>query len=99
MHQLFHGEQIASQNRWLKEAATCSTQAKFSAQEELLVDKALEEMLEKEIVKETVNEEVEFVSPIFVTTKSDACVRSVLNLKRLTEFVKYGDFKMNDLRR
>ena len=56
-------------------------------------------MLEKEILKETVNEEVEFVSPIFVTTKSDACVRSVLNLKRLTEFVKYGDFKMNDLRR
>ena len=49
---------------------------KFTAQEELLIDKALQEMPEKEIIKETVLEEVEFVYSIFITLKSDggACL-------------------------
>lgn len=57
---------------------------KFTVQEELLIDKALEK-------KETV-QEVEFVSTIFITAKSYGGVRLILNLKRLTEFVKYEHF-------
>lgn len=57
---------------------------KFTVQEELLIDKALEK-------KETV-QEVEFVSTIFITAKSYGGVRLISNLKRLTEFVKYEHF-------
>ena len=57
---------------------------KFTVQEELLIDKALEK-------KETV-QEVEFVSTIFITAKSYGGVCLILNLKRLTEFVKYEHF-------
>lgn len=57
---------------------------KFTVQEELLIDKALEK-------KETV-QEVEFVSTIFIPAKSYGGVRLILNLKRLTEFVKYEHF-------
>ena len=41
--------------------------------------------------KKTV-QEVEFVSTIFITAKSYGGVRLILNLKRLTEFVKYEHF-------
>ena len=34
---------------------------KFAAPEELLIDKELEEMLEKEIIKDTIHEEEEFL--------------------------------------
>ena len=70
---------------------------KFTVQEELLIDKMLEEMLEKEIIKEAVYEELESVSPIFITTKSDGGVCLILNMKRLIEFIKYEHFKMDDI--
>lgn len=46
-------------------------------------------MFEKEIIKETVHEEVKFVSPTFIIMKSHAGVRLILNLKWLNSFVKY----------
>lgn len=52
-------------------------------------------MVEKQMIKEVVYEEVEFVSPIFITTKSDGGVNLILNLKSSDEFVKYDHFKMN----
>ena len=68
---------------------------KFTAQEELLIDKALQEMPEKEIIKETVLEEVEFVYSIFITLKSDGGACLTLHLKKLNKFVKYEQFEVD----
>lgn len=63
---------------------------KFTVQEELLIDKTLEK-------KETAPE-VEFVFTIFIAAKSYGGVLLILNLKKLTEFVKYEQFKMDGIK-
>ena len=52
-------------------------------------------MLGKETIKETFHEKVEFVCPIFITTKSERGICLILNLRRLNGFVKYEHFKMD----
>ena len=43
-------------------------------------------------------EQVEYVSPIFITPKSDGGYRLILNLKRLNEEVVYNHFKMDNIK-
>ena len=61
----------------------------FSPEEEVEIQVILEEMLHKQIIRETTHESTEFVSPIFIVKKPDGGTRLILNLKELNEFVKY----------
>ena len=55
-------------------------------------------MLDKQIKWETTHESTEFVSPIFMTKKSDGGPRLILNLKELNKFIKYEHFKMDGIK-
>ena len=70
----------------------------FSPEEEVEIQVILEEMLHKQIIRETTHESTEFVSPIFIVKKPDGGTRLILNLKELNEFVKYEHFKMDGIK-
>ena len=55
-------------------------------------------MLDKQVLRETIHETTEFVSPIFVAKKTDGVTRLILNLEELDEFVKYKHFKMDGIK-
>ena len=70
---------------------------RFSPEEELEIQVTLEEILHKQIIRETTHEATEFVSPIFIVKKPNGGSRLILNLKELNEFVKYEYFKMDGI--
>ena len=70
----------------------------FSPEEEVEIQVILEEMLHKQIIRETTHESTEFVSPIFIVKNSDGGTKLILNLKELNEFVKYEHFKMDGIK-
>ena len=70
----------------------------FSLEEEIEIQVILEEMLHKQIKRETTHESTEFVYPIFIVKKADGATRLILNLKELNEFVKYERFKMDGIK-
>ena len=47
----------------------------------------LEKLKQKGVIKETHQENGEFLSPIFVTPKKDGSYRLVLNLKDLNKYI------------
>ena len=49
-------------------------------------------------MKPSCHVEVEFISPIFVTSKSDGGYRLILNLKSLNEYIDIKHFKMHGLK-
>ena len=49
-------------------------------------------------MKPSYHEEGEFISPIFVTPKSDGGYRLILNLKSLNEYIDIEHFKMHGLK-
>ena len=66
--------------------------------EEVEIQVILEEMLHKQIIRETTDECIEFVSAIFIVKKPDGGTRLILNLKELNEFVKYEHFKIDGIK-
>ena len=70
----------------------------FSPEKEVEIQVILEDMLDKQIKWETTHESTEFVSPIFMTKKSDGGPRLILNLEELNEFVKYEHFEMDGIK-
>ena len=70
----------------------------FSPEEEVEIQVILEEMLHKQIIRETTHESTEFVSPIFIVRKPYGGTRLIVNLKELNEFVKYEHFKMDGIK-
>ena len=56
---------------------------KFSDQEIEEIDKEIEKLKQKWVIKETHHEDGEFISTIFVTPKKDGSYRLILNLKDL----------------
>ena len=48
-------------------------------------------------MEETHHEDVEFIAPMFVTTKKDWSYRFKLNPKDLDQYIEYNDFEMHDL--
>ena len=70
----------------------------FSPEEEVEIQVILQEMLHKQIIRETTHESAEFVSPIFIVKKPDGGTILILNLKELNEFVKYEHFKMDGIK-
>ena len=70
----------------------------FSPEEEIEMEVILEEMLHKQIIRKTIHETTESVSPIFIVKKTDGGTRLILNLEELNEFVKYEHFKMDGIK-
>ena len=71
---------------------------KFSASERAVVWGEIEKLRGKRVIVPCMHEKHEFVSPIFITSKSDGGHRLILNLKRLNEFIRYEHFKMDSIR-
>lgn len=72
-------------------------QSNFNSKESLFISAEIERLLAKRIIEPTCHEEGEFISPIFVTPKSDGGYRLILNLKKLNEFMPYIHFKMDTI--
>ena len=61
------------------------------------IDKEIDSLLKKRVIVRSGQETGEFISPIFVTSKSDGGFRLILNFKKLNEHVDYQKFKMETL--
>ena len=57
----------------------------------------MKKLLKKGVIKEVCHESIEYVSPIFITRKSDGGTRFILNLKQLNEYIEFKHFKMISL--
>ena len=70
----------------------------LSTDEIPLVNTEIKKLLKKGIIKTAFHENVEYVSPIFVTKKSDGGIRIILNLKQLNKTVEFQHFKMHTIK-
>ena len=70
---------------------------KFSDEQIILIKYEIDKLLTKGIIKETCHEEKEFVSPIFISHKSNGGIRLILNLKQLNKNIEYHHFKMDSI--
>ena len=60
---------------------------KFSDEEINLIKDEIDKLLTKDVIKETCHAEKEFVSPIFISHKSNGGIRLILNLKQLNKSI------------
>ena len=70
----------------------------FTESETMLIEKEIKKVPSKNIIVESVHEEIEFISPIFIEYKKDENVLLILNLKKLNEYVECNHFKWKTLR-
>ena len=68
----------------------------LSKEEKGLVQKEIDKLLVKGIIKKSQHEEGE-ISPIFLTTKPDGTHRLILNLKKVNEHIDNMHFKMETM--
>lgn len=61
----------------------------FSDKENSLIDKEIDELLNKGVIVSSENEKDQFISNLFLVRKNNGKFRPVLNLKNLNRFVKY----------
>lgn len=71
---------------------------KFSVSENVLISNAIKELEALGVVTKCIHLHDHFVSPIFLTTKSNGKIRFILNLKKLNKYVVAPHFKMEDYR-
>ncbi|CAB4009624.1 Poly P3 [Paramuricea clavata] len=69
----------------------------FNETEQTVIDGEIEKFLQKGIIRHSVPESAEVLSPIFITPKKDGTSRVIFNLKALDQFVSYHHFKMDTL--
>ena len=69
----------------------------FNETEQTVIDGEIEKFLQKGIIRHSVPESGEVLSPIFITPKKDGTSRVIFNLKALNQFVSYHHFKMDTL--
>lgn len=81
-----HFDNIPSQSFLPKEIT-------FSPEEQLLVDKEVQNMSDLGAIVPSQNEDGQFISNIFLVPKPNNKFRPVINLKALNEFVHYEHFK------
>ena len=62
-----------------------------------LIQEEVNKLLKKGFVVECEHEPVEYISPIFLTKKTDGTQRLILNLKKLNKHLEYRYFKMQTL--
>ena len=70
---------------------------KISDKEINLIKDEIDKVLTKSIIKETCHEKKEFVSPIFISHKSNGGIRLILHLEQLNKNIEYHHFKMNSI--
>ena len=70
----------------------------LNPEEARYVKSEITKLKSKRIIKRTHHENIEYVSPIFVTPKSDGDYRVILNLKQLNQFIEYQHFKMHTIK-
>ena len=70
----------------------------FSLVEQQIIDNEIAKFLAKGIIRSTVFEPGDIVSPIFVTPKKDGSHRVIFNLKKLNDSVSYHHFKLDTLK-
>ena len=58
----------------------------------------IKNLLQKGVIKESLPEEGEFISSIFLVPKSENSFRMILNVKRLNENMPYIHFKMETIK-
>ena len=68
--------------------------SKISQQERLVVDKEIQNLIEKRVLEKTVREDGEFSSSIFLVPKRNGTHRFILNLKQFNLNAEYHRFKM-----
>ena len=73
---------------------TLKNNPKFTQSETGTIDNGISKLLQKGVMKPSYHEEGEFISPFFVTPKSDGGYRLTLNLKSLNEYIDIEHFKM-----
>ena len=71
---------------------------KVNTEESRVINDEISKMLAKGVIVHAQPEEIEFVSPIFITPKRDGTFRLILNLKYLNEFIAYEHFKMETIK-
>ena len=64
---------------------------------EKLIDREVEDMLNNGIIRMSWPEVDEFVSPIFPVPKKDGTTRVILNLKEINTYIEYLHFKMDNI--
>lgn len=69
-------------------------QYQFSKEEHEFIEKELQKMLSKKVIRKVSHEVGEFISNIFIRPKKDGSFRMILNLENLNENVVYKHFKM-----
>jgi len=69
----------------------------LTKKQEILIQKEIEEMLEKGAIQQAQPTVNQFLSSIFLVPKKDGGNRPVINLKKLNEFIPYQHFKMEGL--
>ena len=68
-----------------------------SSSEALVVDKEINNLLQKQVIEPVSSEPGEYISSIFLHPKKDGTFRVILNLKSLNQFVEYHHFKMDTI--
>ena len=69
----------------------------FSNEEINLIEDLIDKLLTKGIIRETIHEEKEFVSLIFISHESNGGIRLILNLKQLNKNIEYHHLKMGSI--
>ena len=64
----------------------------FNDKEQGIIDAEIEKFLLQGIIRASVSEPGEIMSPIFITPKKDCSSRVIFNLKGLNEIVSYHHF-------
>lgn len=70
----------------------------FNGKEQEIVNELLSKLYDKGVIEESVHEEGEVLSHIFVRPKSDGSHRLILNLSRLNDHIEKIHFKMETLK-
>ena len=71
----------------------------FNDKEDAFIEFEIENLLKKEVIRNSSHEPGKFISPIFFREKSDGRYPVILNLKKLNESVEYRKFKMETIAR
>ena len=90
-HIVFHHEPNQQIN-------TTRPHSSLSLVEQQIIDNKIAKFLAKGIIRSTVSEPGDIVSPIFVTLKKDGSHRVIFNLKKLNDSVSYHHFKLDTLK-
>ena len=80
-----------------QQISTTRPSSSFSLAEQQIIDSEVAKFIAKGIIRPTVSEPGDIVSPIFVTPKKDGSHRVIFNLKKLNDSVSYHHFILDTL--